>query len=158
MPIVGERKMATTVLVTPEAMTTSRPPLLMPAPSRPPIRAWLLDEGMPSHQVITFHAIAPIRAPKMMPGSTIIGSMIPFPTVSATWRPKNRKAMKLKKAAQATATGGLSTRVETTVAIELAASCRPFRKSKASATPMSATSSGKASVGSIVRAPLRRGR
>ena len=32
------------------------------------------------------------------------------------------KAMKLKKAAQATATCGLSTRVETTVAIELAAS------------------------------------
>ena len=37
--------------------------------------------------------------------------------------------MKLKKAAQQTASCGLSTRVETTVAIELAASCRPFRKS-----------------------------
>jgi hypothetical protein len=65
---------------------------------------------------------------------------MPLPIVSATWRPKNRKAMKLKKAAQSTASWGDSTRVETTVAIELAASCRPFRKSKASATPISATS------------------
>jgi hypothetical protein len=39
----------------------------------------------------------------------------------------------LKKAAQAMATRGESTRVETMVAIELAASLRPFMKSKTSA-------------------------
>ena len=44
--------------------------------------------------------------------------------------------MKLKKAAQTTASCGLSTRVDTTVAIELAASCRPFRKSNNRATPI----------------------
>src|SRR5262245_61544418 len=66
---------------------------------------------------------------------------MPRPTVSATCRPKNRKAMKLKNAAQATAYCGRSTRVETIVAIELAASCRPFRKSNASAITISATSS-----------------
>ena len=70
--------------------------------------------------------------------TTIAGSMIPLPIVVATARPKKRNEMKLKKAAQSTANCGLSTRVETTVAIELAASCRPFRKSKASATTISA--------------------
>jgi len=42
----------------------------------------------------------------------------------------------LKKAAQATAMRGDSTRVETTVAMELAASWNPFRKSKTSASRM----------------------
>ena len=69
------------------------------------------------------------------------GEMIPVPTVCATCSPKNRKAMKLKNAAQTTATFGDSTRVETTVAIELAASCRPLRKSKMRATAMRAASS-----------------
>ena len=60
--------------------------------------------------------------------------MMPPPMVLATLVPNTAKAMKLKKAAQNTATRGDSTRVETMVAIELAASCRPFRKSNASAT------------------------
>ena len=47
--------------------------------------------------------------------------------------------MKLKNAAQITAILGDSTRVETTVAIEFAASCRPLRKSKISATATSTT-------------------
>jgi hypothetical protein len=42
----------------------------------------------------------------------------------------------LKNAAQATAFWGESTRVETTVAMELAASWKPFRKSNVSATTM----------------------
>ena len=42
--------------------------------------------------------------------------------VSETAVPKTNAAVKLKKAAQATATVGLRTRVETIVAIELAAS------------------------------------
>src|SRR6516162_4328486 len=45
--------------------------------------------------------------------------------------------MKLKNAAQATAACGLSTRVETTVATELAASWKPLRKSNASAKRIS---------------------
>jgi len=40
----------------------------------------------------------------------------------------------LKKAAQITAWAGFSTRVETMVAMELAASCIPFRKSNRRAT------------------------
>ena len=57
--------------------------------------------------------------------------------------------MKLNAAAKATAWCGLRTPVETTVAMELAASCRPFMKSKASA---SATSS--ASVPKPISSPL----
>jgi len=56
-------------------------------------------------------------------------------------QPEEQKAMKLKNAAQATAMGGERTRVDTTVAIELAASCRPLRKSKIRATAMRAARS-----------------
>src|SRR6266700_2300010 len=52
----------------------------------------------------------------------------------ATAVPKVKAATKLKNAAQITAMRGESTRVETTVAMELAASWKPFRKSKARAT------------------------
>jgi hypothetical protein len=93
---------------------------------------------MPPHQVIRFQAMAPISAPKITRPSTISGEMIPVPMVWATCSPKNRKAMKLKNAAQMTAMPGESTRVETTVAMEFAASCKPLRKSKMSATAMSA--------------------
>src|SRR5688572_21598178 len=96
-----------------------------------------------------FQAIAPTRAANTTCGVTMSALTMPLPIVSATCRPKNRKAMKLKKAAQNTAYCGLSTRVETMVAMEFAASCRPFRKSKNSATPIRPTRSGKASVGSI---------
>ena len=47
---------------------------------------------------------------------------MPLPTVAATSRPKNRKAMKLKNAAHRTAHCGRSTRVDTMVAMEFAAS------------------------------------
>ncbi len=69
--------------------------------------------------------------------------MIPLPIVAATLSspPQSTGAaeMKLKKAAQATAMSGESTRVETTVAMEFAASWKPLMKSKASATAMSRT-------------------
>src|SRR3954470_22397690 len=69
--------------------------------------------------------------------------------VCATCKPKNANATKLKNAAQKTAYCGRSTRVETMVAIELAASCRPLRKSNSSATAMRPTSSGQARATSI---------
>ena len=48
---------------------------------------------------------------------------------------------------------GRSTRVETMVAIELAASCRPFRKSNSSATPIRPTSSGRLSATASMSVP-----
>ena len=48
--------------------------------------------------------------------------MMPLPTVLATFSWKMKRATKLKKAAQATAWWGLSTPVDTTVAMAFAAS------------------------------------
>ncbi|OQC35425.1 MAG: hypothetical protein BWX66_01601 [Deltaproteobacteria bacterium ADurb.Bin058] len=62
---------------------------------------------------------------------------MPFPIIPATLKPKTSPiptAKKLKKAAHNTASLGLNTRVETMVAIELAASFMPFRKSNSNAT------------------------
>src|SRR6266403_2637966 len=56
---------------------------------------------------------------------------MPLPMVLATAVPKTKAAMKFQKAAQSTARKGVRTRVETTVAMELAASCQPFENSKA---------------------------
>src|SRR3989454_11334719 len=53
--------------------------------------------------------------------------------------PRPNAATKLKNAAHTTAWSGVSTRVETTVAIELAASWKPLMKSKTSATKMMKT-------------------
>src|SRR5579864_2419869 len=60
---------------------------------------------------------------------------MPLPIVLATAVPKINAAMKFQNAAQSTALPGERTRVETTVAMELAASCQPFEKSNARAIP-----------------------
>ena len=132
----------------------------MPAPTSPPISACELDDGMPSRLVMICQTMAPVSAPKMTRASMMLASTMPRPTVSATCSPNTMKAMKLKNAAQATAYCGRSTRVDTMVAIELAASFMPLRKSNASATAISATSSGNASAASIVflTRPARRAR
>src|SRR5947209_10586528 len=65
------------------------------------------------------------------------------------------KATKLKKEAQNTAYCGRSTRVDTMVAIEFAASCRPLRKSNSKATAIKPISSGRASTMPSMRAAPR---
>src|SRR5690349_6013371 len=87
-----------------------------------------------------FQLMAPMSAPKINRLSTNAGSMMPLPTVLATLRWNTAKASTLKNAAQNTACQGLSTPVETTVAIEFAASWKPFMKSNASASSTSSTS------------------
>src|ERR1043165_7685358 len=69
--------------------------------------------------------------------------MMPVPMVLATCSPNTAKATKLKNAAQNTAYCGRSTLVETMVAIELAASCSPLRKSNSSATAIRPTRIGR---------------
>src|SRR5262245_23052114 len=96
--------------------------------------------GSPKYHVMTSHTMAPMSPQSKTQsrhGSAIrsIETRSP-PMVCATRVPKSKNATKLKNAAQATATPGESTRVETTVAIELAASCQPFATSKISATTM----------------------
>ena len=121
-PIRGERTIKTAVLTIPFQTRTFVPPFTRPAPMSPPISA--CDEllGRPSHQVMRFHVIAPTKAEKMSALSTIRGLTMPVPTVFATWTPIKKTATKLKKAAHMTAYLGLSTRVETMVAMEFAES------------------------------------
>ena len=90
------------------------------------MRAWLLLLGRPHHQVARFQAMAPTRAASTTRGVMAVASTMPLPMALATWVPKVKAATKLKKAAQATAAPGDSTRVETTVAMELAASWKPL--------------------------------
>ena len=150
-PTSGDSTIASNVFVKPVQTAADNPALAMPAPTRPPIRACELDDGIPRPQVIRFQAMAPISAPKITCASMTLGSMMPVPMVLATCSPKNRKAMKLKNAAHSTAYCGRSTRVDTIVAIELAASCNPLRKSNSSATAINPIRIGRASVASTAR-------
>ena len=103
-PTTGEVTRARTWRPREDHCTPGKPPAAaIPAPTRPPISACELDDGMPSRLVMTCQVIAPVSAPKMMRASTMFASTMPRPTVSATCRPNTRKAMKLKNAAQATA-------------------------------------------------------
>ena len=74
------------------------------------------------YHVIKSQTIAPMRPAKITAKVAACGSIMPLPIVLATAVPNPKAATKLKNAAQITALPGVSTRVETTVAMELAAS------------------------------------
>src|SRR5674476_975042 len=150
-PTTGDSTIASSVFDSPLQTAAESPAFAMPPPTSPPIRACELDDGMPSAQVIRFQTMAPIRAAKITWVSITLGSTIPVPMVWATLSPNTMKATKLKNAAHSTAYCGRSTRVDTMVAIELAASCNPLRKSNNSATPINPPSTGRPSVASTAR-------
>src|SRR3954469_12730635 len=83
--------------------------------------------------------MAPTSPANTTPIVNTSGSTPPVAIVAATTVPNTKKATKLKNAAHATAKRGESTRVDTTVAIELAASWKPLTKSKPSATTTTMT-------------------
>ncbi len=89
----------------------------------PPISAWEEEEGIPKCHVNRFQPIAPIRAASTSGWqfATISGWTMPDPSVLATFVPKNAP-IRLRVAAMMTAVRGLSTLVETTVAMALAQS------------------------------------
>src|SRR6059036_486470 len=134
-PSSGARKMKVIVPThLPGNTRAAKPAFEIAAPASPPTRAWDEDDGMPPYQVIKSQAIAPINVASMTLESTMLGSTMPFAMVLATAVVKMNAATKLKNAAQTTAKLGESTRVDTTVAIEFAASWNPLTKSNASAT------------------------
>src|SRR2546430_12381941 len=96
--------------------------------------AWDDDVGSDSHQVMTSHTIAPSSPARMTLASTTESTTNPLHIVFATAVPNRKTARKLNAAAQITAAEGESTRVETTVAMEFAASWDPSMKSKRGAT------------------------
>src|SRR3954465_7754746 len=115
-------------------MSAPQPACATAAPPIAPTRAWEELVGRPTYHVITSQAIAPRSPATMTLFVKTCGCTRSVAIVAATFVPKIRNAAKLKKAAQATARRGESTRVETTVAMELAASWNPLKKSKPSAT------------------------
>ena len=99
------------------------PPAAKAAPHKPPIKAWLEEDGNPKAQVIRFQIIAPVSAQiniseliLTMPVSTN-----PDEIVLATAVPE-KAPTKLVIAASITACVGVKTFVATTVAIEFAVS------------------------------------
>ena len=66
--------------------------------------------------------MAAVKPAKITVSVTTLRSTIPAPTVCATAVPNPNAATKLKNAAHTTAFPGVNTRVETTVAMEFAAS------------------------------------
>ena len=97
------------------------------APPSPPMRACDEEDGRPYHHVSMFQAIAPMSPAAQMVRPTVPAgaSMMPLPTVLATLVP--RKAPKrFAMAAMPRAIRGVSARVDTEVAIALAASWKPL--------------------------------
>src|SRR6266852_2868848 len=150
-PASGDNTIASSVFDRPLQTAAEIPALAIPPPTNPPIKACELLEGIPSPHVIRFQTMAPIKAAKITCASMMLGSTIPVPMVCATFNPNTMKATKLKNAAHSTAYCGRSTRVDTIVAIELAASCNPLRKSNSNATAINMNRTGRPSVASTAR-------
>src|SRR5215216_4648837 len=148
IPNSGDRTMNRMVFSRLAALRTLKPALATPAPAKPPMRACDEEVGRPSHQVRKFQLTAPMSPAKTTASLTTSGSTV-LPTVLATCVWKTRKAMKLNRAAQTTAIRGVSTRVETTVAIELAASWKPLVKSNTSASTTMAMTESRARSGML---------
>ena len=159
-PSVGESTMAISVLLSPAHWTTSSPLCATPAPISPPTSAWLDDDGMPLSRSRDVPEHRPDQRPENyrrrhqilvdQPLPDRVGDLVQL-------RPLQRQEVsaEVEEAANATAAAGLSSRVPTTVAIELAASWSPFKKSNASATMTKPISSGRAS--SCIRSPRPEG-
>jgi hypothetical protein len=125
-PMRGAKNINIIVFIHPDVITAAIHPLATAAPRYPPRSACEELVGRAIHQVIRFHVIAPNNPEKITRGVTKCLSIMPLPIVFATAVPTMNMAIKLKKAAQITAYFGESTRVATTVAIELALSCIPL--------------------------------
>lgn len=122
IPIIGARTMKIKVFDQPLAIIAPNPALAIAAPAYPPIKAWEELVGSPQYQVKMFQITVPASPAKTTVGVMMLMSIMPFPRVFATAVPKMKSATKLKKAAHTTACLGVKTRVETTVAMEFAAS------------------------------------
>ena len=85
------------------------------------------DDGMPRHQVIMFQQIAPTSAPAhtATPAPPIGTEMMSPPMVCATRTPTNPPT-RFITAARPKAMRGVSARVDTEVAMALAASWKPL--------------------------------
>src|SRR5262245_2855428 len=121
-PSAGETTMKTSVSSTPLNTIAFRPPATNAEPTKPPISAWLLEDGSPKYQVIRSHIMAPMSPASITYTVENSGCMIPLPTVAAIAVPNINGPAKFETAAMLTAYNGLNTLVPTTVAIAFAES------------------------------------
>ena len=139
-PIKGARKInRITFKISPDA-TTSQPAWATAAPAKPPIKVCEEEEGIPSRQVSKFQNVAAINPARITQRSIALLSTV-FATVFPTLISKTQNAKTLKKAAHITAWNGVRTFVDTTVAIEFAASWNPLTKSNINAITITVISS-----------------
>ena len=125
-PRTGDEMSGTSTLPTkPDHFTAPVPAAAIVAPRSAPIRAWLLELGMPRRQVRRFQAIAPRSAATTIVCDVVASLTRPAPIVFATAVPANAP-MKLKAAAIRIACWGRSARVATEVAIAFAVSWKPL--------------------------------
>src|SRR5687768_1627885 len=151
-PMMGEKMSgSTTLLNKPDQTTLPVPSAAIPAPTMPPISAWLEEEGIPKYHVMRFQVIAPIRAAITRTCAwendnalMALLSIRPLVIVFATAWPVSAPT-KLSTAAIMMAAPGLSTRVATTVATALAVSWKPLMKSNATASTITRARSVQAS-------------
>jgi hypothetical protein len=129
-PTDGDTTINISTASMPGKIIPCNPPAIKADPTRPPINAWLLDDGRPNHQVMRSQIIPPISPARITFTVENSGCIIPFPTVAATAVPSTNGPAKFAVAAIETACNGLRTRVPTTVAMEFAASWKPLTKSK----------------------------
>jgi hypothetical protein len=64
-PIAGETTIKTSVFSIPSNTIAFSPPATNAEPIKPPISAWLLEDGSPKYQVIRSHIVAPMRPASM---------------------------------------------------------------------------------------------
>src|SRR5581483_1244195 len=141
-PMIGATTINTSVFVHPFGRITLNQVLqpcritwrAIAAPASPPINACEDEVGSPHHHVSKSQTIAPTSAASTTYCVMMSSRTKPWPIVLATAVPNRNAATKLKNAAQMTASRGDNTRVETTVAMLLAESWKPLRKSNVSAT------------------------
>src|SRR5580704_563544 len=128
-PTMGDATIGMTTFCTTACQLTC-PLDAIAAPQRPPISAWVDDDGNPNRHTMTFQIMAPtMAANKTVSPSAAFGVAMMLPTVLATLVDTSAPA-KLHTAASASATRGRNALVEIGMAIALAASLKPLVKSK----------------------------
>ncbi len=126
-PTSGETNMGRITFSVMPTQKMSPPGAKTVAPISPPKSACDDEDGMPKYQVMRFQMMAPARPASTTPRLCFPGGrpMIPLPTVEATLPPRN-EPIRLPTAAMASAMRGVSARVDTDVAMALAASWNPL--------------------------------
>jgi hypothetical protein len=131
MPMIGAKKINNIVLIIVSASTIFAQEYPIPfvikacamaAPANPPISVCDEEEGIPYHQVSKFQKIAANKPEKIT--GRVMKSLytVLLIELATAWSLNIQNANTLKKAAQSTACMGVSTFVDTTVAIEFAES------------------------------------